>query len=173
MVNKLIYIIMDNNINIHFADLIKKISALMPSFTLVFILITYIVMSAINAYFLPLPIILSVSSALILALGRFLIVFTDFLLITKNNNSWQKILAGILTLLALVELWFSLNTTFPEFKVAIFLNIGGIIILGLALELSFLEKARLTIRETAQKRSGDEVGQKLSKSNFHQKEMVV
>ena len=164
---------MDNNINIHFADLIKKISALKPSFTLVFILITYIVMSAINAYFLPLPIILSVSSALILALGRFLIVFTDFLLITKNNNSWQKILAGILTLIALVELWFSLNTTFPEFKVAIFLNIGGIIVLGLALELSFMEKARLTIRETAKKRAGQEERQELSTSNFHTGEMVM
>ena len=164
---------MDNNINIHFADLIKKISALMPSFTIFFILLTYIVMSAINAYFLPLPIILSISSALILALGRFLIVFTDFLLITKKNKSWQKILAGILTLIALVELWYSLDTTFPDFKVAIFLNIGGIIVLGLALELSFMEKARLTIRQTAQKRAGDEVGQKQPTSNFHTEEMML
>jgi hypothetical protein len=83
-------------------------------------------------------------------------------------------LAGILTLLALVELWFSLNTTFPDFKFAIFLNIGGIIVLGLALELSFMEKARLTIRETAKKRAGEEEErQKLSTTNFQTEEMVM
>jgi uncharacterized membrane protein (DUF485 family) len=166
---------MNNNLNvtnIHFNSLISKISAVVPSSTIIFILLTYIVMAAINAYFLPLPIILSVLSALILALGRFLIVFTDFLLFTSKNNLWQKVLAGFLTLVALVELWVTLGSSYADYRLAIFLNIGGIIVLGLALELSFLEKAKLSISEAGQKSGGDE---KLNNSttNFQTKKVVM
>ena len=71
-------------------------------------------------------------------------LFTEFLSdsITKNNNLWQKVVAGILTFIGLVELYISLKNHYPDQFIPIFLNIGAIIILGYALELSFLEKSR-------------------------------
>jgi hypothetical protein len=61
---------------------------------------------------------------------------------TNNKNKWQKIVAGILTFIGLVELYISLKNHYPDQFIPIFLNIGAIIILGYALELSFLEKSR-------------------------------
>jgi hypothetical protein len=61
---------------------------------------------------------------------------------TNNKNKWQKIVAGILTVIGLIELYLSLKTFYPDQFIPVFLNIGAIIILGYALELSFLEKSR-------------------------------
>ena len=71
-------------------------------------------------------------------------IFTEFLSdsMTNNKNKWQKIVAGILTFIGLVELYISLKNQYPAQFIPIFLNIGAIIILGYALELSFLEKSR-------------------------------
>ena len=71
-------------------------------------------------------------------------IFTEFLSdsMTNNKNKWQKIVAGILTFIGLVELYISLKNHYPDQFIPIFLNIGAIIILGYALELSFLEKSR-------------------------------
>jgi len=71
-------------------------------------------------------------------------IFTEFLsdLMTNNKNKWQKIVAGILTVISLVELYISLKSNYPDQFIPVFLNIGAIIILGYALELSFLEKSR-------------------------------
>lgn len=133
--------IKNSTTNPELTKLIKNIGKIMPIGTIVFIIITYMMMGIINAYFLPLPKFLAISSALILSFGRFLIVFTDFLDFSGKNNLWQKMLAGILTTIALIELWFSISNQYEGYQLPIFLNIGGIIILGFALELSFLEKA--------------------------------
>ena len=71
-------------------------------------------------------------------------IFTEFLSdsMTNNKNKWQKIVAGILTIIGLIELYLSLKTFYPDQFVPVFLNVGAIIILGYALELSFLEKSR-------------------------------
>ena len=71
-------------------------------------------------------------------------IFTEFLSdsMTNNKNKWQKIVAGILTVIGLIELYLSLKTFYPDQFIPVFLNIGAIIILGYALELSFLEKSR-------------------------------
>jgi hypothetical protein len=61
---------------------------------------------------------------------------------TNNKNKWQKIVAGILTVISLVELYISLKSHYPDQFIPVFLNVGAIIILGYALELSFLEKSR-------------------------------
>jgi hypothetical protein len=73
-------------------------------------------------------------------------VFTE-LIISKGNKSksWQKMVAGLLTLAALTELYFSVISLYPNDFLPIFLNISAIIILGLALELSFLEKVELAL----------------------------
>ena len=134
-----------------FDSLIYSIRKILPIATLVFILITYLITAIINSVFLPLPKFLSVSSALVLAFGRFLVVFTE-LIISKGNRSksWQKLVAGLLTLAALTELYFSVISLYPNDFLPIFLNISAIIILGLALELSFLEKVELAIENTNQ-----------------------
>jgi hypothetical protein len=51
--------------------------------------------------------------------------------------------AGLLTLAALIELYFSVVSLYPNDFLPIYLNISAIIILGLAIELSFLEKVEL------------------------------
>ena len=134
-----------------FDSLIYSIRKILPIATLVFILITYLITAIINSVFLPLPKFLSVSSALVLAFGRFLVVFTE-LIISKGNRSksWQKLVAGLLTLAALTELYFSVISLYPNDFLPIFLNISAIIILGLALELSFLEKVELALENTNQ-----------------------
>jgi hypothetical protein len=127
-----------------FDSLIYSIRKILPLATLIFILITYLITAIINSIFLPLPKFLSVSSALVLAFGRFLVVFTQLIISKGNTNkSWQKMVAGLLTLAALTELYFSVISLYPNDFLPIFLNISAIIILGLALELSFLEKVEL------------------------------
>jgi hypothetical protein len=127
-----------------FDSLIYSIRKVLPLATLIFILITYLITAIINSVFLPLPKFLSISSALVLAFGRFLVVFTQLIISEGNTNkSWQKIVAGLLTLAALTELYFSVISLYPNDFLPIFLNISAIIILGLALELSFLEKVEL------------------------------
>jgi len=127
-----------------FDFLIFNIRKILPVATLIFILITYSITAIINSVFLPLPKFLSVSSALVLAFGRFLVVFTELIISTAHKSkSWQKLVAGLLTLAALTELYFSVISLYPNDFLPIYLNISAIIILGLALELSFLEKVEL------------------------------
>jgi hypothetical protein len=135
-----------NNINQttpEFFKLISKIKKVIPFGTLWFILFTYLMIGVINSIFLPLPKVLSILASITLAFGRFLVVFTEFLLvlIPRNRMNWQKIVAGSLTLLALVELWISVVNTYPNNYLSVFLNLGSIIILGFTLEISFIEKA--------------------------------
>jgi hypothetical protein len=148
-----------------FDSLIYSIRKILPLATLIFILITYLITAIINSVFLPLPKFLSVSSALVLAFGRFLVVFTE-LIISKGNKSksWQKMVAGLLTLAALTELYFSVISLYPNDFLPIYLNISAIIILGLAIELSFLEKVEL-----AQENKNQENNQEL---NFQEKTKV-
>ena len=145
-----------------FDSLIYSIRKILPLATLIFILITYLITAIINSVFLPLPKFLSISSALVLAFGRFLVVFTQLIISKGNTNkSWQKIVAGLLTLAALIELYFSVVSLYPNDFLPIFLNISAITILGLALELSFLEKVEL-----AQENKNQENNQEL---NFQEK----
>lgn len=131
--------------------LIFNIRKILPVATLIFILITYLITAIINSVFLPLPKFLSVSSALVLAFGRFLVVFTELIISKRNKSkSWQKMVAGLLTLAALTELYFSVISIYPNHFLPIFLNISAIIILGLALELSFLEKVELALENKNQ-----------------------
>jgi len=94
--------------------------------------------------FLPFHWTLSLLTGLIISFGRFLMIFTEFLSdsITNNKNLWQKIVAGFLTVMGIIELYISLKSNYPNQFIPVFLNIGAIIILGFALELSFLEKSR-------------------------------
>ncbi len=127
-----------------FLNLLNLIKRILPACTIFFILVSYLVIAILNSFFLPFHWTLSLLAGIILSFGRFLMIFTEFLSdsMTNNKNKWQKIVAGILTFIGLVELYISLKNQYPDQFIPIFLNIGAIIILGYALELSFLEKSR-------------------------------
>ena len=127
-----------------FLNLLSFIKRILPVCTIFFILVSYLVIAILNSFFLPFHWSLSLLAGIILSFGRFLMIFTEFLSdsITKNNNLWQKVVAGILTFIGIVELYLSLKTFYPDQFIPVFLNVGAIIILGYALELSFLEKSR-------------------------------
>jgi len=127
-----------------FLNLLNLIKRILPACTIFFILVSYLVIAILNSFFLPFHWSLSLLAGIILSFGRFLMIFTEFLSdsMTNNKNKWQKIVAGILTFIGLVELYISLKNHYPDQFIPIFLNIGAIIILGYALELSFLEKSR-------------------------------
>ena len=127
-----------------FLNLLSFIKRILPACTIFFILVSYLVIAILNSLFLPFHWTLSLLTGLILSFGRFLMIFTEFLSdsMTNNKNKWQKIVAGILTIIGLIELYLSLKTFYPDQFVPVFLNVGAIIILGYALELSFLEKSR-------------------------------
>ncbi len=127
-----------------FLNLLNFIKKILPVCTIFFILVSYLVIAILNSLFLPFHWTLSLLTGLILSFGRFLMIFTEFLSdsMTNNKNKWQKIVAGILTVISLVELYISLKSHYPDQFIPVFLNVGAIIILGYALELSFLEKSR-------------------------------
>ena len=127
-----------------FLNLLSFIKRILPACTIFFIMVSYLVIAILNSLFLPFHWSLSLLAGIILSFGRFLMIFTEFLSdsMTNNKNLWQKVVAGILTFIGIVELYLSLKTFYPDQFIPVFLNVGAIIILGYALELSFLEKSR-------------------------------
>ncbi len=151
-----------------FLNLLSFIKRILPACTIFFILVSYLVIAILNSLFLPFHWTLSLFTGLILSFGRFLMIFTEFLSdsMTNNKNKWQKIVAGILTVIGLIELYLSLKTFYPEQFIPVFLNVGAIIILGYALELSFLEKSRYPVETFLS--DNIKVLQVEDKSNFSQ-----
>ena len=156
-----------------FLNLLNLIKRILPACTIFFILVSYLVIAILNSFFLPFHWSLSLLAGIILSFGRFLMIFTEFLSdsMTNNKNKWQKIVAGILTFIGLVELYISLKNHYPDQFIPIFLNIGAIIILGYALELSFLEKSRYPA-QTILTDNSIKVLQVDDKSNFTQSTKV-
>lgn len=126
-------------------NLIKRI---LPAATILFILVSYIIMSVVNTLFLELPKVLAVLCSVTLAFGRFLIIFTNFLQEGTENKkiSWEKIVGGGLTVVSLIELYLSSKTMYSDKFLPIFLNISSIILVGFFLELSFLEKSKKSVQ---------------------------
>ena len=102
---------------------------------------TYLITAALNVYFLPLPLYLSIPASLMLQFGRFAVVFIDFLNPSDKRSKYPPRVAAIATVIALLELWFSIQgqTTGAEFW-AMFFFIGAIICFGYVLEIQFIEK---------------------------------
>jgi hypothetical protein len=155
-----------------FLNLLNFIKRILPVCTIFFILVSYLVIAILNSLFLPFHWTLSILTGIILSFGRFLMIFTEFLSdsMTNNKNKWQKIVAGILTIIGLIELYLSLKTFYPEQFIPVFLNVGAIIILGYALELSFLEKSRYPVETFLSENI--KVLQVEDKSNFSQSTKV-
>jgi hypothetical protein len=113
----------------------------MPKIIFTGIILTYLITAALNVYFLPLPLLLSIPASLMLQFGRFAVVFIDFLNPSDKRSKYPPRVAAIATVIALLELWFSIQgqTTGAEFW-AMFFFIGAIICFGYVLEIQFIEK---------------------------------
>jgi len=76
-----------------------------------------------------------------LQFGRFAVVFIDFLNPSDKRSKYPPRVAAIATVIALLELWFSIQgqSTGAEFC-AMFFFIGAIICFGYVLEIQFIEK---------------------------------
>jgi uncharacterized membrane protein YhaH (DUF805 family) len=127
--------------NQNFEWLFQDITSSMPKIIFTGIILTYLITAALNVYFLPLPLMLSIPASLMLQFGRFAIVFIDFLNPSDKRSKYPPRVAAVATFIALLELWFSIQgkTTGAEFW-AMFLFIGAIICFGYVLEIQFIEK---------------------------------
>lgn len=133
---------MKNNFNNqNFEWLFQDITSSMPKIIFTGIIFTYLITAALNVYFLPLPLMLSIPASLMLQFGRFAVVFIDFLNPSDKRSKYPPRVAAIATVIALLELWFSIQgqTTVAEFW-AMFFFIGAIICFGYVLEIQFIEK---------------------------------
>ena len=124
-----------------FEWLFDDITSTMPKIIFVGIILTYAITAALNVYFLPLPLLLSIPASLMLQFGRFAIVFIDFLNPSSKRSVYPPKVAAIATVVALLELFFSIQgqATGAEFY-AMFFFIGTIICFGYVLEIQFIEK---------------------------------
>ena len=127
--------------NQNFEWLFQDITSSMPKIIFTGIILTYIITAALNVYFLPLPLLLSIPASLMLQFGRFAVVFIDFLNPSEKRSKYPPRVAAIATIIALLELWFSIQgqTSGAEFW-AMFFFIGAIICFGYVLEIQFIEK---------------------------------
>ena len=149
---------MKNNFNNqNFEWLFQDITSSMPKIIFTGIIFTYLITAALNVYFLPLPLMLSIPASLMLQFGRFAVVFIDFLNPSDKRSKYPPRVAAIATVIALLELWFSIQgqTTGAEFW-AMFFFIGAIICFGYVLEIQFIEKGieayGIDVKEPKQRR---------------------
>ena len=124
-----------------FEWLFNDIASSMPKIIFVGIILTYLITAALNVYFLPLPLLLSIPASLMLQFGRFAIVFIDFLNPSEKRSPYPAKVAAGATVLALLELYFSIQgqATGAEFY-AMFIFISTVICFGYFLEIQFIEK---------------------------------
>ena len=127
--------------NQKFEWLFDDITSSMPKIIFVGIILTYAITAALNVYFLPLPLLLSIPASIMLQFGRFAIVFIDFLNPSTKRSPYPPKVAAIATVIALLELWFSIQgqAQGAEFY-AMFFFIGTIICFGYVLEIQFIDK---------------------------------
>ena len=127
--------------NQNFEWLFDDITSNMPKIIFIGIILTYAITAALNVYFLPLPLLLSIPASLMLQFGRFAIVFIDFLNPSSKRSVYPPKVAAGATVVALLELYFSIQgqNTGAEFY-AMFFFIGTIICFGYVLEIQFIQK---------------------------------
>lgn len=129
-------------VNPAFAGIFDGITAYMPGITFYGIVGTYLITAALNVHFIPLPLFISIPAALALQFGRFAIVFMDFLNPTGTRSPWPGIIATLATVIALVELWFSVaSTPLSANEVwAVYLFGAMLVFSGYVLEINFIAK---------------------------------
>ena len=105
------------------------------------IVLTYGVNAYLTAIFLPIDFWLAIIAASILQLGRFAVVFMDFLNPTKGRSTYPPKIALGATFVALVEVFFALQEHYKRTEfITMFLFVGTIIVFGYLLEINFVDK---------------------------------
>lgn len=129
-----------------FRDLMEAITRNIPALMFFGIVVTYIVTAALNVHVIPLPAFIAVPAAAMIQFGRFAVVFMDFLNPTGYRSKWPPVIATVATVIALVELGFSVQdiqeanswTAARYWSVYLF---GAMLIgFGYILELNFIAK---------------------------------
>lgn len=150
-----------NAVNPAFAMIYEGITGKMPAITFYGIIVTYLITAALNVYFIPLPVYISIPAALAIQFGRFAIVFMDFLNPTGKRSHWPAMIATVATLISLAELSYSIQDigwTGPKFwSVLLF---GGLIIgFGYVLEINFIAKGAEAFGMTTARTVGAQMNQ--------------
>jgi hypothetical protein len=97
-------------------------------------------------YFIPLPLYISLPAAVAIQFGRFAVVFMDFLNPTGRRSMWPPIIASLATIIALVELGFSIQDMQIEAEWtgarywSVYLFGSMLIAFGYLLEINFISK---------------------------------
>jgi len=147
-----------NFVNPAFAGIFDGVTAYMPQITFYGIIATYAITALLNVFFIPLPFFVSIPAAVAIAFTRFAIVFMDFLNPTGRRSVWPLMIAFGLTVVALVELGFSIQEFgWAEEKFwATFLFGSTIIAGGYLLEVNFIAKGAeaFGLGEATQKQKG-------------------
>jgi len=122
--------------NLQFKWTFESISDNIPT-----IMLTYGINAYLTAIFLPIDFWLAIIAASILQLGRFAVVFMDFLNPTKGRSTYPPKIALGATIVALIEIFFGLQEHYEggEF-ITMFLFVGTIIVFGYLLEINFVDK---------------------------------
>jgi len=130
-----------NFTNTQFRWTFESISDNIPTIMLVTILLTYGINAYLTAIFLPIDFWLAIIAASILQLGRFAVVFMDFLNPTKGRSTYPPKIALGATVVALIEIFFGLQEQYQggEF-ITMFLFVGTIVVFGYLLEINFVDK---------------------------------
>ncbi len=130
-----------------FRDLMESITRNIPALMFFGIIVTYAVTAALNVYFIPLPSYLAITAALLIQFGRFAVVFMDFLNPTGHRSKWPPVIATVATIIALVELGFSIQdmaegSAWSQARYWSVYLFGAMLIgFGYILEINFIQKA--------------------------------
>lgn len=130
-----------NFTNLQFKWTFESISDNIPTIMLLTIILTYGVNAYLTALFLPINFWVALAATSILQLGRFAVVFMDFLNPTKGRSPYPPKIALGATIIALIELFFGLQESYSgsEF-ITMFFFIGTVIAFGYLLEINFVNK---------------------------------
>jgi hypothetical protein len=129
-----------------FRELMEGITRNIPALMFFGIVITYIVTAALNVHIIPLPAYIAVPAAAMIQFGRFAVVFMDFLNPTGYRSKYPPVIATVATVVALVELGFSVQDIAEEsaWSAARYWSVylfGAMLIgFGYILELNFIAK---------------------------------
>ena len=147
-------------VNPAFASIFDGITRNMPAITFWGILATYAVTAALNVWSIPLPVYISIPAALAIQFGRFAIVFVDFLNPTGKRSTLPAIIATAATVVALLELSFSLQHLKMEGAEywSMFLFGGMVIMFGYLLEINFIKKGAEAFGLTNEAQQGAATG---------------
>lgn len=132
---------MKNFTNTQFQWTFDSISDNIPTIMMTTIVLTYGVNAYLTAIFLPINFWVAITAATILQLGRFAVVFMDFLNPTKGRSPYPPKIALGATLVALIEVFFGLSEKYSgaEFY-TMFFFVGTIVCFGYLLEINFVDK---------------------------------